>query len=309
MKLSRELNLFVAMGLILVGILFASISIYMMKTNSDKEMVHLRSLLESERRTKLRDLIRGAYSVLDTANFYEPAQKALQDMRFGANEQNYYLVVDTDGMIWVDPFQPKHVGKIKLNLTDADGKPYIRNIIDKAVKQKEGYISYKETPGDQLHPVTRLVYFKYFEKWKWIVCAGMYMNDIETLLGEKEKEIKNGMLVQAGIILGLVALAVLISIKTGTTLISKRIVIPLEQITHAAQRIGMGDFNAKIEVKSNQEINQLADSLRKMQKSLDMAIKRARRVRDKRTHSTVEEDTSVYVTSLSEAKKDIPKAS
>lgn len=303
MKLSRELNLFIAGGMVMVGVILAGISAFSMNVSRHKEMDHLRTLLETERKAKLRDMVKGAYSVLDTANFYETAQDALQNMRFGENEQNYYLVVDTDGMVWVNPFSPEQVGKINLEVTDPDGQPYIRQIIDTARREKEGFLSYRETPTDMTEPVTRLLYFKYFDKWKWIVCAGMYMHDIELLLQEKEAEIRTDMLTQASVIFLLMAVLVMVGIKTSTWLISKRIVNPLVEITQAAQKIGMGDFNTRISVKSNEEINLLADSLKRMQKSLDMAIKRARRVREKRSgrdplESVSMDESGLYVTTF-----------
>ena len=115
MKLSKEINLLIVGGMATLGILFASINVYTINKNSKAEMSHLSTLLKSERESKLRDLVYSAYSVLDTANFYEPAQAALSEMRFGENRQNYFLVVDTDGMIWVNPVRSDMVGKVKLD--------------------------------------------------------------------------------------------------------------------------------------------------------------------------------------------------
>ncbi len=291
MKLSREVNIFIACGMIVMGVLFAGITIYSMFQNNQKEMTHLSALLESERKIKLKDLVKGAYSVLNTANFYEPAQSALSDMAFGENDQNYFTVVDTDGMVWVNPFKSEQIGKIKIDEQDADGKFYIREMINNALADKEGYLTYKEIPKGQDSPVTRMVYFKYFEKWNWIVCAGMYMDDIETLLTQKKAEIIKEMQGQLGLILGLLTIMVLLSIKIGTGFLSKRVVKPLEHITQAAQKIGHGDLSTVIKVNSSREINLLADSLKKMQLSLDMAIKRARRVKQIRKERVPEADS------------------
>ena len=277
MKLSKEINLLIVGGMATLGILFASINVYTINKNSKAEMNHLSSLLKSERESKLRDLVYSAYSVLDTANFYEPAQAALNEMRFGENRQNYFLVVDTDGMIWVNPVRPEIVGKVKLDMEDAAGKPYIREIIDKALVQSEGFVNYRETPEGSEKPVTRMTYYKHFKEWDWIVCAGMYMDDINKLIAAKRDEIRQSMLFRVILITALVILTVIMGITIATYVISKRIVNPLVHISDAAGRIGMGDFSNEINVNASTEINQLARSVMIMQKNLEIAIRRAKK--------------------------------
>ncbi|MCF8044210.1 MAG: cache domain-containing protein [Desulfarculaceae bacterium] len=276
MKLSKEINLLIVGGMAILGILFAAINVYTINKNSKAEMNHLSSLLKSERESKLRDLVYSAYSVLDTANFYEPAQAALSEMRFGKKRQNYFLVVDTDGMVWVNPVRPESVGKVKLDMEDAAGKPYIREIIDKAMLQSEGFVNYRETPEGAEKPVTRMTYYKHFKEWDWIVCAGMYMDDINRLLSAKQDEIKQSMLFRVILITALVILTVIMGITVATYVISKRIINPLVHISDAAGRIGMGDFSNDINVNASTEINQLAGSVMMMQKNLEIAIRRAK---------------------------------
>ncbi len=280
MKLSREINMLIAGSMVILGTLCAAVSIYSIHSNSRAESEHLRELLMSERKNNLRDLVAGAYSVLDTANFYESAQKALSDMRFGEKNQNYFLVVDTDGMFWVDPAHPELVGKVNMDMADSEGVPYIQNIIKGAQSSKEGFISYKDVAQGGDTPHTRLLYYRYFEKWKWVVCAGMYINDIENLLAQKEEEIQKTMLSQLGQISLLFILGLIVSALFSTKLISKRVVRPLMTIKDAAERIGQGDFNNNIEVKASREITHLAKSVQSMQISLDLALKMTNKIRE-----------------------------
>jgi len=280
MKLSREINLLIIGSMVTLGILCSAVSIYSFHNNSKAEREHLRSLLISERESNLRDLVASAYSVLATANFYEPAQHALSDMRFGENNQNYFFVVDTDGMFWVDPLHPKLVGRVKMDMTDTDRVPYIAQIIKGAKSGGEGFIRYKDIPEGGDTPYTRLVHYKYFEKWRWIVCAGLYINDIETVLAQKEKEIERAMITQLRSLSILLVLALVISTIFSTKLISKRVVLPLLAVKNAAERIGQGDFSNIIEVRSSKEIKQLAKSVQSMQISLDLALKMTKKMRE-----------------------------
>ncbi len=72
----------------------------------------------------------------------------------------------------------------------------------------------------------------------------------------------------------------LISILVGSFLIRKRIIAPILSITQAAERIGVGDFNTKLNINSSNEINQLARAVIRMQSSLFYAIGRLRKKND-----------------------------
>ncbi len=268
-------------SMLLLGALCAGASIYSLYTNSKGEREHLRSLLISERKDNLRDLVSGAYSVLNTANFYEPAQKALTEMRFGEGNKNYFFVVDTDAMFWVYPVRPDLVGKVKMDMFDAEGNEYIRQLIDGAQQQNEGFIQYKEFAEGEENALTRLVYFKYFEKWQWIVCAGMYINDIESVLAQKEKEIESTMMNQLTLLAVMMGIALLLGCLISSKLISKRVIKPLLTIKTAAEKIGQGDFSNTLDVNGAEEIRQLAKSVNTMQTSLDKSLKMTRQMMER----------------------------
>lgn len=291
MKLSREINLLIVGSMVILGILCAAVSIYSIHNNSKSERENLRELLISERKNNLRDLVDSAYSVLSTASFYEPAQSALNDMRFGENNQNYFFVVDSDGMLWVDPVRPEIVGKIKMDMKDTEGVSYIKEIIKGALNHGEGFINYKDIPEGGTIAHTRLVHYKYFEKWKWIVCAGLYINDIENVLEQKEKEITAAMAKQLAHLSILIVLALLISTIISTKLISKRIIAPLLTVKNAAEKIGQGDFSNILEVRASKEIKQLAKSVKSMQISLDLALRMTKKMRAQQ--ATEQNDKSV----------------
>ncbi|WP_186441741.1 cache domain-containing protein [Desulfamplus magnetovallimortis] len=303
MKLSREINLFIIGSMVILGTLCAGVSTYSLYYNSKAEMEHLSNLLLSERKNNLRDLVAGAYSVLATANFYEPAQNALSDMRFGENNQNHFFVVDTDGMFWVYPENPDFLGKVKMDLSDAEGTPYIQQIINGATSSGEGVIQYKEMSEGSNGLITRLVHYKYFEKWKWVVCAGMSINDIEHVLAQKEKELEKSMLRQLVQISVMLLAALAISTLFSAKMISRRVVAPLLAIKDAAESIGQGNFNNTIEVKGGQEIRQLAKSILRMQNSLEISLKMTKQMKEQQKIRSLKNSTQTINSKKSDLKK------
>jgi methyl-accepting chemotaxis protein len=279
MKLSTEINVVIVLTILAMGTLCAAVSVFSMYKTSQNEMRHIELMLKSERRTQLKDLVANAYSVLETANFYEPTQRAINNMRFGEKKANYFFVFDIDGLIWVYPNQPDMVGKIHMKLTDADGKTYIKEIIETARRNGQGFIKYRENQqGGSL--VTKLAHFRYFEKWRWILGTAIAIDDIEQMLTEKKAEIDADLRTHVISILLITVLFMLISILAGSFLIRKRIIAPILSITQAAERIGVGDFNTKLNINSSNEINQLDRAVIRMQSSLFYAIGRLRKKND-----------------------------
>ncbi|HLP08917.1 MAG TPA: cache domain-containing protein [Opitutaceae bacterium] len=65
--------------------------------------------------------------------------------------ETYLFVIDFDGKVFAHGGNPKLVGKSLLELRDADGKPFIQELIDQA-KKTSGWVEYKWT-----NPATKKV--------------------------------------------------------------------------------------------------------------------------------------------------------
>lgn len=73
---------------------------------------------------------------------------------------------------------------------------------------------------------------------------------------------------------GTVLLVLLVAYLAG-----RSITRPINELTDIAERMSMGELNIKVQVKSKDEIGQLAQAISRMQTSLSMAIERLRRRR------------------------------
>jgi C4-dicarboxylate-specific signal transduction histidine kinase len=70
-------------------------------------------------------------------------------------------------------------------------------------------------------------------------------------------------------------IAVIAAVLVGT-LFARTITVPLTQLSNVADRISLGELDAKIEVRSKDEIGDLAEAVSRMQASLQAAIERLR---------------------------------
>jgi methyl-accepting chemotaxis protein len=274
MKINRQISLIIliSMGIFL---LISSVSSYYTLNNLKKEEIEkMRATLLEERKSQLRDVVQNAYSVLETARFYEPAQQAIAGMRFGENKNNYFYIVDPTGMFWVNPAHPELVGKINKDLKDAKGMRYIEQIITESFIRQDGYLQYYENKPGSPQPSIKLVHFKYYKPWNWILCASIFIDDIDAILNSNQADISAAMSSQIKhfIIIGILGMG--LAAFLSMLFFRKQLVQPIQKLTEAVEKMIQGDFSASINIKSNREINQLVDAVERMQNSFAVAYRR-----------------------------------
>lgn len=274
MSLKQEILGIIVVSMLVLGGGCLILTVGSLARSSRQEVATIEKVILDERMAQLRDLMSNAFSVLSTASYYEQAQKALSDMRFGADQQNYFFVVDLDGMIFVNPQRPDMVGKVNKGLKDAAGKPYVLDIIKTAGEKGEGFIRTREVKAGFTEPSERLLYVKHFRKWNWAVVSGIYIDDIDLMTAQKKSEIHASMRTQIYNVVLAVVVALLLSFFAAGRIISKRIVNPIMELTEAVDKMSMGDLDRKISVNSNREIGLLAESIERIQVSLNKAIQR-----------------------------------
>ena len=276
MRINRQITAVIIMSMGLLLFFTIIFSYYSMNNLKNEEIQQMRQTLLEERKHQLRDVVQNAYSVLETANFYEPAQAAINSMRFGEDDQNHFFIIDQNGMFWVNPVQPESVGKVYMDLTDANGQRYIEEIISNANSAESAFVQYQAHKSGSTDPSTKLVHFKKFEKWNWIVCAGIFVDDIDVILDSKEKQIQNALITQIKLFGFGELLALIISVSISHRFFRTKLVKPIEELTRVAQEMVDGNFKTEINIESSREINQLVDAMQRMQDSFTIVYERLR---------------------------------
>jgi methyl-accepting chemotaxis protein len=142
----------------------------------------------------------------------EAAQKAAADAvsrpRFGADNSNYFYIWDTNGVGVMHPIKPEWVGKNMIGkIKDGVGGDVIDQLVKGAKASPDGNAfvpTYFPRPG---HPaediVPKLQYVSTIPEWKWVLGAGLYMDDVDA---EVRSVILDGL---AGVAFLLIGIAVL----------------------------------------------------------------------------------------------------
>jgi len=142
-------------------------------------------------------------------------------------------------------------------------------------KATSGYYDWKEKDGSMRQKYMTCVPVK---NTPYIVAATTYVDEIihevEILRAKSNKMIQNTAIIILGVFVG-----TLMMIGISVLIYGRRLKGNLTRLTDAAERISVGELNTEININSNDEISDLADTITRMQESIRLSIERLRRRR------------------------------
>ena len=276
MKLSitQKINGLLLISMISIFCIVGVCSWFAVAQFKETNKTELHKILLEERKAKLKELAENASAVIETSSFYDDAIRAIKEMRFGENKSNYFFVMDEDGMVYVHPQRPGLEKKVQLDLENPAGRKIVKEIIEKARKKEQGFISYKwYKNGGKEEVGQKLTYISRIPEWKWVVGTGMFVDDIRRIALEKEKtlveEVKSKITLPAMMIPAVTVLFVVLS-----TFMLRKITRPLKETSRLFDGMagGTGDLTRRIETRSNDEIGTFADGFNAFSSNLKEMI-------------------------------------
>jgi methyl-accepting chemotaxis protein len=162
------------------------------------------NLLQSNAKTlkeyafdRVKDVVSVGYDVM---KFYyeqsmpkEAALQALRNLHFEGD--NYFFVVQEDLILVAHgsnrALEGQDFGKIQDKKT---GKTFMRELVDSALKNGGSYTEYfwtKPGMGDAVFP--KVTYARTFKPWGLVVCAGVYIEDVEKQVAKTATLIEEGL--------------------------------------------------------------------------------------------------------------------
>jgi two-component system, NtrC family, C4-dicarboxylate transport sensor histidine kinase DctB len=166
-----------------------------------------------------------AKSNLDDDKLKIDAIRLLNNITFEENKSNYFFVYeikdinggDNFAKLVVNPNRPDLVGTlISSNFKDENGKKFREDFLRDVRVNGESFTKYAYKKPDSNDVKQKLSYFKYYEKWNWIIAVGIYTDDIENEIAIKKRDlevkIKNQVVQNVVLFLMFLSIAILISI-------------------------------------------------------------------------------------------------
>ncbi|MDY6831561.1 MAG: methyl-accepting chemotaxis protein [Thermodesulfobacteriota bacterium] len=259
MKISTKIGLLTVSTVLLVSVLLMVVNTLSLQRNNDNHLQNLRALLSNERKAQIHDLLSNAYSLVSNARFYTDATFAFKDMRFGVDHQNSFLVFDHDYYCHVYPARQELEGSILRDIKDADGNYIYQQVLKTAREKGEGYLEYRVTEKGGGRPVKKLMYFRFFDEWNWVIATSMNISDIDVIVARKEAAMEESLKRQM-IHSILISLAILVLVSLVGLYMARRIADPVRKTTEMFRRIaeGSGDLTKRLRVNGSDETGRLS---------------------------------------------------
>ncbi|MBB4312513.1 methyl-accepting chemotaxis protein [Roseospira marina] len=105
------------------------------------------------------------------------ARDAIRSIRY-SNGAEYLFVFDFDGVNQVMGPRPEWEGTRKLDLKDAEGKPFIVDLID-AARRGGGTVDYVFPRAGTTTPEPKVSWAANFAPWQWMIGTGVYVSDVD----------------------------------------------------------------------------------------------------------------------------------
>lgn len=243
------------MAFAMITILITTASL---QERSRTEINSFQRLMLDERKGQIQDLVLSAFSIFETANFYEDALRALSATRFGQGKQDCFGILDRSGIIMMHPMDTT----LELRQIDGIDDPAWAEFRDKTnallSTEDEGFVEHMWP-----HPVTgkwvrKLSYVRLYKPWGWILHTGIYLDDIDAMVHTKETGVAEALRSQLNRLL-ISAAACLLVMGLISGWLSRRLVHPLSTVAHTLEGLASGkvDLTTRLSATTRDEVGAL----------------------------------------------------
>jgi two-component system, NtrC family, sensor kinase len=164
-------------------------------------------------------------------------------------ETGYIYAMTHEGVLTVHPFR---VGESVWDERDHNGEPFIREMC----RKKRGWIRYPWKNETDTTSRMKLVHYEHFEPWDWIVAVGSYEEEFYRPASAIGRRILTGV--------GALTLIVALIAIVLAFLISKLLTDPVRRLSRAMQDVRCGRLATRVEVRSQDELGELARGFNRM---------------------------------------------
>ncbi|GGF50922.1 chemotaxis protein [Aliidongia dinghuensis] len=232
----KNLSIFQRLLLIIItlSVAFGGIAI--------EQVWSVRQIILREREDKLRDMVTSVVRMVTTyddevkaghmtlADAQEAAKKAIRGMRWG--DGDYYGVYAYDGTTLVHA-NPKNEGVNRINATDKHGRRTVEDLI-KLAQSGGGFSEFMIPRASGGAEAPKQEFSAPYEPWKWAIQAGVYTDDIDTVMYQ-----------QAAWIGGIAAVVLFCSVGIALVL-GRGITRPIGRLCDAMDRLAAGDTDVVV---------------------------------------------------------------
>ena len=232
-------------------------------------------LLYREYDIKIKSQVQNIVSLIDSYDkLYEKEDMPLIERKAHIIEIIRNIRYENGGYFWIDtpeginlllPVDPKIEGTNRIGLTDMNDTHIIKEFIETAKQNGEGFTNYYFPREGSTEAVAKRSYTLFYPHYNWIVGTGNYIDDIERELYGIKTELNTAMLTvtRNNLIIGIIISAITISVfyVLIVKFFIKPIILTSAILTNISE--GDGDLTVTLPVRGKDEVGQLATAFNK----------------------------------------------
>jgi signal transduction histidine kinase len=124
--------------------------------------------------------------VLSQEELKQELIKYIETIRY--EKHGYIWIHDTSYFLRAHPFREDKIGTNDVGLKDAMGTLITKRFIDETLKSPNGiFIDYYWQKPKEVHFSKKLGFLRLYDKYNWVIGAGLYLDDIEKSIYENKK--------------------------------------------------------------------------------------------------------------------------
>ncbi|RVU30957.1 cache domain-containing protein [Neptunomonas marina] len=280
LKIKHKILLLTVLPLTITLVALLFISIAQIRSLGEAEIVQVRQTMMEAKKESLKNYLAIVKtSILPIIKSDQPedvvrqkVDAVLRSIRYGSNN-GYIFAIAYDGITQVQPIKISLEGKNTLELEDENGVRFIEELI-RAARNGSGYVEYMWRKPSIEQSAPKLAYAVDLPEFNWILGTGFYIDDIDLVIERRQREIDDKVKATTilSLVVGLVILLVIIAVNLWIS--NHALVKPIRELSESARQMSLGKMDTEINVESNDEIGELADAVKRMQKSLLVIFKK-----------------------------------
>ena len=192
--------------LIVYSILFIVVLIsfftFIIINNAHDELQDKTETLKTDYTNSQKELIKSdVNNVINFIKYYDNKYKntksqetikkevleALKELRTD-NINEYLFIYNFDGLSLYHPVSKDRVGNTYYELKDKEGREVIKDLINISKRQNGGYVEYLWYKLAIFKDTKKISYANSYKDWNWTIGRGVYLDEIDKLVKEKEEE-------------------------------------------------------------------------------------------------------------------------
>ncbi|KPA12025.1 methyl-accepting chemotaxis protein, partial [Candidatus Magnetomorum sp. HK-1] len=138
-------------------------------------------------------VVTGVYMEATEEEIKDEVRSIVNDIRYGKEGKDYFYIFSTKTKKMVQHPKAKLIGTdIGSDIyKDIDNKYLLMEQLKIALEKGEGYLWYKWPKVGEKEPVLKMTYVKHFKPWNWVICTGVYMDDLEKYITQQKSDIRS----------------------------------------------------------------------------------------------------------------------